>query len=309
MTLPYTRNTKEAEGEARPAKKNGEVPEHVTVYGNDHSPWVQAVLLGLHDAKIPYTLVTAPPLKTLLSAGVLMPAVRFDDSAWRYDSGDVLKSLGYGAVSEVRTRLLSDLFMRAAYTRLDRRWMFWYRFSFSRDGDPVWWRRARNNFARALPVFYFFMLISLGRFRIAAPDQKTFVDAFEALQNTLPKDKPFFGGDAPDTFDFQAFGVVQMIETMPSLPHEVLCQHPTLGRLRGWISVMQERFADYDRLYTAQRFEPKSPARSVATPFERTCYWCGAAMCWLALPFTVPFVLYSSARIRRNGLVGSLDRS
>jgi len=303
MTLPDTRDTKVTEVETQPAKKNKELPSHVTVYGNDHSPWVQAVLLGLHDAKIPYTLVTAPPLKTLLSAGVLMPAVRFDDSAWRYDSGDVLQSLGYGAVAEAPARLLSQLFLRAALTRLDRRWMFWYRFSFSRDGDPTMWRRARNNFARALPVFYFFMLISFGRQRVTAPDQKAFVEAFEALQRTLPEDTPFFGGKAPDTFDFQLFGLVQMIETMPSLPHEVLCQYPTLGPLRDWISVMQERFADYDRLYTAQRFEPKSPARSVATPFERTCYWCGAAMCWLALPLTVPFVLYSSARIRRNGLM------
>jgi hypothetical protein len=36
-------------------------PAHVTVYGNDHSPWVQAVLLGLDEADIPWTLVAAPP--------------------------------------------------------------------------------------------------------------------------------------------------------------------------------------------------------------------------------------------------------
>ena len=71
-------------------------PSHVTIYGNDHSPWVQAVLLGLHEAEIPWTLVTAPPPRVFAEAGVLMPAVRFDEGPWRYDSGAILADLGYG---------------------------------------------------------------------------------------------------------------------------------------------------------------------------------------------------------------------
>ena len=43
-------------------------PTHVTVYGNDHSPWVQAVLMGLHDARIPHVLVNAPPLDVFLDS-------------------------------------------------------------------------------------------------------------------------------------------------------------------------------------------------------------------------------------------------
>ena len=34
----------------------------VDVYGADHSPWVQAVLLGLHDADISTTLTSLPPM-------------------------------------------------------------------------------------------------------------------------------------------------------------------------------------------------------------------------------------------------------
>ena len=279
-------------------------PAHVTVYGNDHSPWVQAVLLGLHDAGTPCTLVTAPPLELLVDAGVLMPAVRFDDEPWRYDSGHILAALGYGAVGEAPARALSDLFLRAAMTRGDDRWAFWHRFSFSRDGDPDPWRRAWHHVARAFPVFYFFVLISLGRLRTPAADADSLAGTFAELQRELPENAPFFGGNAPDTLDFQLFGLVQMLETMPRLPLDVLCHHPTLDPLRHWVGAMQARFADYDRLYTAQRFEPSSPTRPVASPLERALFWCGAAGCWLAAPLTVPLVLFYAARVRRKGLAG-----
>jgi len=278
-------------------------PAHVTVYGNDHSPWVQAVLLGLDEADIPWTLVAAPPPGLLVDSGVLMPAVRFDDGPWRYDSERVLAALGYGAVDGAPARALSNLFFRAALTRVEERWAFWYRFGFSRDGDPVRWRRAAHNVGRAIPVFYFFVLISLGRLRAPASDAEAFAAAFAKLHQELPENAAFFGGSAPDTLDFQLFGLVQMLETMPRLPLEVLCHHPTLDPLRDWIGAMQARFADYDRLYTAQRFEPKSPARPVASPLERTLFWCGAAGCWLTAPLTVPLVLFYSARVRRKGLV------
>ena len=36
----------------------------VEVYGVDHSPWVQAVLLGLHEAKVPHRVRSLPPRET-----------------------------------------------------------------------------------------------------------------------------------------------------------------------------------------------------------------------------------------------------
>ncbi len=280
-------------------------PSHVTVYGNDHSPWVQAVLLGLHEGGIPWTLVTAPPPGAFVQGGVLMPAVRFDDGPWHYDSGSILAAIGYGAVDAASARALSTLFLRSALTRVDEKWAFWHRFSFSRDGDPDPWRRAWHHVGRAFPVFYFFALISVGRLGRPAPDTEGLAGPLEDLQGRLPDDAPFFGGDRPDTVDFQLFGLVQMLETMPRLPLEVLCHHPALDRLRRWVGAMQARFCDYDRLYTAQRFEPRSPARPVASPLERTLYWGGAAACWLAAPLTLPLVLFLVVRVRRKGLLPS----
>lgn len=35
---------------------------------------------------------------------------------------------------------------------------------------------------------------------------------------------------------------------------------------------------------------------------ERLCYWCGAALMWIALPITLPTTLYLARRIRKRGL-------
>jgi hypothetical protein len=42
----------------------------VDVYGADDSSWVQAVLLGLHDARISHSLTSLPPLETFRKSDV-----------------------------------------------------------------------------------------------------------------------------------------------------------------------------------------------------------------------------------------------
>jgi len=81
------------EGE-RPKK-----PEHVWVYGGDHSPWVQSVLLGLHEKGIAHTVITVPPLSVFSNSGILMPAAKIDDGPWLLDSGRILGKLGFSEVA------------------------------------------------------------------------------------------------------------------------------------------------------------------------------------------------------------------
>ena len=73
-------------------------PEHVWVYGGDHSPWVQSVLLGVHERGIPHTLISVPPLSVFLNSGILMPAARIDDGPWLLDSSRILGELGFSKV-------------------------------------------------------------------------------------------------------------------------------------------------------------------------------------------------------------------
>ena len=72
------------------------------VYGADHSPWVQAVLLGLHAQKHAYTLTTVPPLALLFKSGVMMPAAKTSDTPWLLESADILQQIGFGEVVDLQ---------------------------------------------------------------------------------------------------------------------------------------------------------------------------------------------------------------
>ena len=51
----------------------------VELYGGDHSPWVNAVMLALHEKGIEYSSTQVPPFETLKQWGVLMPAISIDN--------------------------------------------------------------------------------------------------------------------------------------------------------------------------------------------------------------------------------------
>ena len=67
----------------------------VRVYGFNHSPWVQAVLLALYDKKIEHIISQRPPLEVFKTWGVYMPAVSINDAPWEIESTKILTRLGY----------------------------------------------------------------------------------------------------------------------------------------------------------------------------------------------------------------------
>lgn len=272
------------------------------VYGNDHSPWVQSVLLGLHEKKIDHTLVTLPPLSVFLRSGILMPAAKIDDGTWMLDSERILVALGFSEVEPEGRRALLTVFGSGAMRRADHPWTFWHRFSYVRDGHPAIARRLWNQFWRAFSIFCFFTLITLGRRARPRPTTDQLISEFAYWQDRLTPNEEFLGGDAPDTTDLQLFGLVEMCASIPGPSLEVLRREQKLERLREWIGAMQRRSADYPHLYTARIFEPEGPDVEPAPVLERLCYWSGAALMWIAFPISVALALYLARRVRRKGL-------
>ena len=80
-------------------------PNIVEIYGEDHSPWVQSVLLYLYDKNINYNLRTVPTLSLLLKSGVMMPAIRDDSCKWKLDSAEILHKLGDVSLSSSEKKL------------------------------------------------------------------------------------------------------------------------------------------------------------------------------------------------------------
>ncbi len=271
---------------------------HVWVYGGDHSPWVQSVLLGLHEKGVAHTVLTVPPLSVFLNSGILMPAARIDDGPWLLDSGRILGELGFSEVESEERQALMACF-GGAFQRAKNTWEFWYSWSYLRDGHPALGRRLWNHVWRAFSVFYFYVLIKFAR--IARPEQTTeqLSQGFSFWEERLGQSTPFLGGDAPDTVDLQLFGLVQMFGSIPGRSLAVLQEDPKLPRLRAWIGTMQRRFSSYSHLYTGPHFEPQLAAIERSPVYERPFYFLGCALMWLAFPITLLTTLYFVLRVRR----------
>lgn len=278
-------------------------PNHVWVYGNDHSPWVQAVLLGLHQKKIAHTLLTVPPVSVFRESGILMPAAKIDDGPWLLDSEKILVEIGFSEVDADARRALLSVFGDAAMRRTDDAWNFWSRFSFARDGHPMLARRLWNHFWRPFSIFYFFMLIRVGRRTRPMPSPERLASGFAFFQDRLRPDAKYLGGETPDTVDLQLFGLVQMCASIPVPSLAVLREDSDLRALRRWIEAMQHCFSDYAHLYSATEFEPKRPEIARASLLERFFYWSGAVLMWIAFPITLPCVLFFVRRVRKKRLL------
>ncbi len=273
---------------------------HVDVYGQDHSPWVQTVLLGLHDRGISHTVTTAPPLSVFLESGILMPAARIDGNAWQLDSAEILQRVGYAPVSSEDKLAIFDAWQGVRH-RPDRASRFWGAFSLIRDPHPSLILRLRNHYLRSFATLYFYLLIRLMVLTGKAPDPENFVDQFLYWEEKLEESAgDYLGGAEPDTLDMMLFGIIQCHCSIPVPPIATMQSDPKLTRLRAWIGAMQRRFADYRHLYSGVYFEPRSPAPLAATSLEQAAFWLGSISMLILFPITIPLILFFASRIQRS---------
>ena len=130
----------------------------IRLYGNDHSPWVQAVMLGLHQKGLDGSRSTVPPPEVFLRWGIMMPAASFEGGPWELESRHILHKLGFSEVSDrdmaaIRNTWLGVLHRADFWTR------FWGEFSLASDPSASAPQRLLNNFLRSFTILYFFLLI------------------------------------------------------------------------------------------------------------------------------------------------------
>ena len=80
----------------------------VKVYGFNHSPWVQAVLLALHDQKIEHVVYQIPSFKIFNKWGIYMPVVSIDENPAEIESTKILQKLNYNAITENELRAIRE---------------------------------------------------------------------------------------------------------------------------------------------------------------------------------------------------------
>lgn len=272
----------------------------VEVYGQDHSPWVQAVLLGLHERRIHYWLTTAPPLPLFLKSGVLMPAVRFDAGAWELESADLLESIGFEAPTPEEKAAIAKAWtgvtVRARHPR-----RFFVTASRIRDPAGSAIRRLARQFARAFSVVYFFLLLRFVRAIGVRPDPDDFAEQFLYWERRL-KDAggAFLGGSRPNSCDLYLFAMVQCHCSIPTPPLRALQDDPRLERTRAWVGAMQAHFAAYPHCYSGEYFRPNLRPPQLAAPNERAAFWAGTFLTIILWPVTLPIIVLLALRVRRG---------
>jgi hypothetical protein len=273
----------------------------IRLYGNDHSPWVQAVMLGLHQKNLDYSRSTVPPPEVFVAWGVMMPAASFDGEPFELESQNILHRLGYSAVSGEDMSAVRRAW-RGVLHRADLGTRFWGEFSLASDPNPSLLRRLVSNFFRSFTVLYFFLLIRFAVFMQRPGEPESYGDQFIEWEERFAAMKgPFLGGDAPDSVDLLLFGIIQCHCSIPVPPILALQSDPRLNCTRSWIGEMQSHFADYPSLYSGVYFEPHSPAPEPATSLEQLVFWLGSlsmiAFFWISVPL-VAVLAYRNRNLR-----------
>ena len=262
------------------------------LYGNNHSPWVQAIMMALHEKHLGYSRTTVPPLEVFSKWGPMMPAISIDGEPWFLESTDILYRLGYSQIADE-----DMLAIRQAWTGVMHRtdyWpRFWGEFSLASDPNPNLARRFVNNFLRAFTILYFFTLIRFGVFSRGYGDPHSHADAYIHWEDRLADSNcQFLGGDKPDSKDLLLFGIVQCHCSVPVPTVLALQADPRLPLVRDWIGRMQRRFSDYPSLFSGIYFSPHSAGPERANGFEQVAFWLGSIFWITLLPFTGPVIGY-----------------
>ena len=272
----------------------------VKVYGGYHSPWVQAVLLGLHERQIDYLVTALPPLETFVTDGVTMPAASIDGAAWQLESVDILQGIGCDDVSETELQHINSAW-RGVLHRADNIGNFWGGFSQSGDQNKNPFIRLIKNFLRSFITLYFYLLIRTVNLVASPQDPENFGDQFVYFNDRLAEsDKPFLSGDEPNTLDYLLFGIIQCHCSIYVAPVTALQADERLDVLRAWIARMHERFAEYPYLYSGLYLAPYRSPPQPDTGINRLAFWLGGISMIAVFYITVPVIAFLAIRRRRN---------
>lgn len=265
---------------------------HITMYGGDHSPWVQAILLGAREKKIPLTLRSTPPWAAFKRWGVLMPVASLDHGPWTRESATILQELGFEPLSTNDMQAIRDAWQGVLH-RPDHLPTFLSEFSKAGDLHSNWLVRSIANFLRGYIAFYMLTLMAVARIVRGLHDPDDFTQQFLFWENRL-RNSPgeYLHGDTPSTADFLLFGIVQCHASVPVPPLDSLQNDPRLPRLRRWIGTMQSRYVDYPHLYSGTYFQPHRPRPRPASIIQRTIFFTGLMATVVLLPVTLPLTLY-----------------
>jgi len=272
----------------------------IKVYGFTHSPWVQAVLLALHDQRIEYDLLLRPPYEVFKKWGVYMPAISIDDGPWEIESTEILVKLGYKPILVEEINAANSAWQGVLH-RTDNPFNFFLAFSRGGQVSKSFANNVINNFLLSFVAFYMFILINIGKVRLKQKEPKNFGDQFLYWENLIDSsDGPFIDGNKPGSKDMIMFGMVQCHSSIPVPALDALMNDQRLNNLRKWIDNMQDYFREYPYLYSAKFFDSGVSEAGSTNLFQIMVFFFGVLIMFLAIPITIPLVLILMGRVEQS---------
>ena len=272
----------------------------VKVYGFTHSPWVQAVLLALHDKDLEYDLYVRPPYEVFKEWGVYMPAVSLNEGPWEIESTQILTKLGYKPIHADELKAANNAWQGVMH-RTDNPLKFFLHFAQGGQISRSFANNTINNFLLSFVAFYMFMLINIGKWTLKQKEPENFGDQFMYWENVLDSSEgPFMDGMKPGSKDLVMFGIIQCHASIPVPALQSLLNDQRLTNLRKWVNTMQNYFKEYPYLYTAKFFKSDVPEANSANLFQIISFFFGLTVMVLAFPITIPLVLILMSRVEKN---------
>ena len=249
----------------------------IHVYGTDHSPWVQAVMLTLELKNLEYSLTSSPGPRTMSAGGnadhaesaFTMPALWHGETCI-YDSFEIIRFLDAEypdpplfagiepAQASAHWQQFRNMFdyplLRTAGSKNLR---FWYEWSLMADDHPSLVARLASRFARPFVTLWMYAIITMARRHIGADN---IVEKMLPLR-TLPALKyfermltesggPFLLGDTISYLDIGLLGQFQCM--LGNLSDEVLPIIDECPELWAWLHRQHNlpEWHAYRRLYS-----------------------------------------------------------
>ena len=274
---------------------------HIHVYGTDHSPWVQAVMLTLELKGLEYSMTSSPGPRTMKAGGksdqaeseFTMPALWHGETCL-YESLEIIRFLDERypdpplfagvepAEASAHWQQFRNMFdyplMRTAGFRNLR---FWYEWSLMEDEHPSLFARVASTLGRPFVTLWMFTIITMARRQIGADN----IVAKMLPLRTLPALKhferlldesggPFLLGDQMSYLDIGLLGQFQCM--LGNLSDEVLPIIDECPALWEWLHAQHTSPAwhAYRRLYSrshpavVERLEKFGPASANSPPAD-----------------------------------------
>ncbi len=304
--------------------------ESVLVYGSDHSPWVQTVLLALAYRRIPYELVHFPiSVSSYRKHGMVMPVCRWPDGAYTSDSFAILAEIdrrfppvdmpplippkGADPLAIVQSRL-ELFFVLYVLKRFDwgNKLRFIHAWAKTAPVHPQSSILLLSHVFRATMTLYFMLLIQGGiwsqtRKKKPIYTERTFLHEWNYWCDRLG-DAPYLGGTHPSYLDFALLGQLQCISSgLTDTLFPVLRKAPPLMQ---WLGRMHQQLPGYRHMYSLRLLSDQ--ARTIQTTAWGIFIFYLSLLLQLGLaPLMVIFLLHALTLRSKNPArtMGAMERT